>query len=516
MSNSNRDKIKKVIDNKIKNVHPDKQKEIYEEFEWSSITGEVALFKEIKKYLGINKPVNKYTDEYWIIRGWDKKPASIKLKKNGHSPFSLEFWMEKGYSKDEAEYIRNSKRPIRKEYWLEKGYDEEESIRLASEHKNSNDRKGTNAVKKRSYKDRRLSSKRCYEYWLDYHMGDEEKAKESLRKHQANSSLEKCIEKHGEEKGYEVWKERQVKWQATLKSKSKEELDDINKRKAWTNHVSDMGKDELVDYLMKSNRFMRKEEFVKRHGSWKENKSNLLLKDIETVYNSVSTWQWMVLGVFSLEDCEKFMTENFDNYDPNVSLQTSGNNYYSYKRKGLVFNDIMSILKDRPHLLNKEEFIERHVNTTRFKYNSVKKIYDSVSMDQWCVLGIETLDDCREFLITNMSYDEEMSSSTFKVGYGTCMFVDEGLLRSTYEIAFYEKLVERGIDFDLEKYYPNSSMRCDFYVNGVYVEIAPMYYNIEEYRIKMDKKEKLFGCYVMTTTDISDYDDFIDSILTRD
>lgn len=515
MHTSNRSKIKKVIENKIKNIHPDKQKVIYEEFEWSNITGEVALFKAIKNYLGISKPVNKYADEYWIVRGWDKKPASIKQNKTGHSPFSLEFWMDKGYTKNEAEYIRNSKRPIRKEYWMEKGYDEEESTRLAYEHKKNNDFKGSNRAKERTRDEHRLSSKRCYEYWLSYHMGNEEKAIESLRKYQSHFSLQKCIDKHGDEDGYGIWKERQVKWQATLNSKSKEEQDNINKRKSWTHNLNSINKEDLVEYLVKSNRFVCKDEFIKRHKSWKENRSNLLLKDIETVYDSVSIWQWIVLGVYGLEDCEKFMTENFDDYDPNVSTQTSGCNYYSYKRKGLEFNDIMRILKDRAHLMSKEEFIDSYKNTTHFKYNSVKKIYGGVSMDQWCVLGVETIDDCRKFLIDNMGYDEELSYSTFKVGYGTCMFVDEGMLRSTYEIAFYEKLMERGIDFELERCYPNSSMRCDFYVDGVYVEIAPMYNNIEEYRTKMDKKEKLFGCYVLTTTDVSDYDDFIDSILKR-
>ena len=45
-------------------------------------------------------------------------------------------------------------------------------------------------------------------------------------------TLEKCIAKYGEEEGRRIWQERQDKWQATLKSKSQEEIDDINKRKS--------------------------------------------------------------------------------------------------------------------------------------------------------------------------------------------------------------------------------------------------------------------------------------------
>jgi hypothetical protein len=44
-------------------------------------------------------------------------------------------------------------------------------------------------------------------------------------------SLAGYIEKHGKEQGYIKWKTRQEKWQRTLKSKSPEEIANINKRK---------------------------------------------------------------------------------------------------------------------------------------------------------------------------------------------------------------------------------------------------------------------------------------------
>lgn len=55
------------------------------------------------------------------------------------------------------------------------------------------------------------------EYWLKQTGNDLEKAKELLIKRQSTFSLEKCIEKYGEEKGLERWVERQEKWHKNYK-----------------------------------------------------------------------------------------------------------------------------------------------------------------------------------------------------------------------------------------------------------------------------------------------------------
>lgn len=58
-----------------------------------------------------------------------------------------------------------------------------------------------------------------------------EEAQEALSKRQSTFSLEKCTQKHGEEKGKKKWKDRQTRWQNTLMSKSGEEISEINSRK---------------------------------------------------------------------------------------------------------------------------------------------------------------------------------------------------------------------------------------------------------------------------------------------
>lgn len=75
------------------------------------------------------------------------------------------------------------------------------------------------------------------EYFLKQTNGDEEEAKKLLSERQSTFSLEKCIEKYGEEKGREVWQERQDKWQNTLNSKDPKEIERINKSKFSKNKV---------------------------------------------------------------------------------------------------------------------------------------------------------------------------------------------------------------------------------------------------------------------------------------
>jgi very-short-patch-repair endonuclease len=59
----------------------------------------------------------------------------------------------------------------------------------------------------------------------------EAEAKELIRERQTTFSLEKCIEKYGEEAGKEIFENRQSKWQSTLNSKPEDEIKRINAAK---------------------------------------------------------------------------------------------------------------------------------------------------------------------------------------------------------------------------------------------------------------------------------------------
>lgn len=70
---------------------------------------------------------------------------------------------------------------------------------------------------------------------VDYYLKrgfSEAEAKQKVKERQTTFSKEKCIEKYGEEEGLKIFNDRQKKWQETLKSKSPEEIERINKAKA--------------------------------------------------------------------------------------------------------------------------------------------------------------------------------------------------------------------------------------------------------------------------------------------
>ena len=69
------------------------------------------------------------------------------------------------------------------------------------------------------------------EYYLaqGYTHGESE---ELLSERQTTFSLNKCTERYGEAEGTKIWKERQDKWQDTLNNKSKEEIEEINRKKS--------------------------------------------------------------------------------------------------------------------------------------------------------------------------------------------------------------------------------------------------------------------------------------------
>ena len=253
--------ISNLIDKKIKNCKPEFKQEIisYVLDNYKMDYNESKILKLIKqKY---NFPANgKQCINYWISRGYSFDESKVILyeykksnpnNKKRISPFSREFYINKinpltnkKYTEEEADYARNSIRPIRKEYWIKQGYSEEEAIIKAKESKSNNDRssKGKKIVK--------VNNKLSIDYWILRGYSEEE-AKNNISKLQVTFSKDKCIEKHGYKKGIKIWENRQIKWQNTLLSKSSEEIEEINLKKAFYSNLSSLTKEEKHKVLSK-------------------------------------------------------------------------------------------------------------------------------------------------------------------------------------------------------------------------------------------------------------------------
>lgn len=117
-----------------------------------------------------------------------------------------------GHSSNTSDLERKQRSPKCIEFY-EKRYPDlthEEHIRMMNEHKAS--------VK--SILQDKTNQCMCMEHWLSKGLTEEqalEKLQEEYKKR--TFTLEKCIEKYGEEKGMKIFEERQIKWQKTLHSK---------------------------------------------------------------------------------------------------------------------------------------------------------------------------------------------------------------------------------------------------------------------------------------------------------
>lgn len=106
-----------------------------------------------------------------------------------------------------------------------------------------------------------------------------------------------------------------------------------------------------------------------------------------------------------------------------------------------------------------------------------------------------------------------------KTKYGYFSYTENNtLLRSRNERIFYELLTTHGfkenIDFNIDKKYPNSSLRYDFYLfeKNIYVEIADMF-DSDGYLDKMISKNKLFNSIILKPKDIPT---FIEDLFKND
>lgn len=423
-------KIKTCLD-KVGNLHPVLYEKMFNDLHNYEEKANVQKLKSLVTKLLQIPESGRYTINYWISRGWTESEAyyrskeQSKTKQHRYSPFSKEFWMEKinpitgkNYTEDEADFHRNTLRPIKKEYWMMKGHSEEESIQLANKCKNDNNKKGSVKRSKQSTEFKRSTNRLCVEYWL-LRGHTEEEAKEFIKERQNIFTLEKCVQKYGEEEGFRVWKQRQDKWQNTLKNKSEEEILSINARK-----------------------------------------KSILMKD--TIEETIE--------------------------------------YYKKNRGMILFSSIKEL----------NEFIEKDLLENPYKkYWFSEKYLNDIPKIQLEILGIdekELLSNIEQFFTNEIFILKNGKTQAYN------KWTKHGLLRSSYEIYFYEKFTENfpNVPIKIDKKYPNSLLRYDFYINDeIFIEICPKYGKNKNYTLKMDKKKENFNCMLLKTT--KDIDTFIEN-----
>lgn len=296
----------------------------------------------------------------------------------------LEFWLERGYSAEEAKQKTAHQIEIRlgsncKLYWIKKGYSEEEAKQLVFEEQS---RRLKKSYSTRDELYRKEKSIRCIEYWLkrgyseydaniqvksiqsnygkrakgkvpphkqntniEYYLNlgyNEEEAKLELSNRQNTFSLAKCISKYGEDVGAFIFEQRQITWQNTLNKKTPEELDEINRKKS--NKLSFVNLSELKEktgifYIIKIS----------------ESHIKIGITSKKTVYNRYTTED--------LNGCE-------------ILLQKSTNLYYSFLYEQCIKNMLSK------HKIKKKDQIKNFgytetFNVEEYTINEIFKIMEN-------------------------------------------------------------------------------------------------------------------------------------------
>jgi len=168
----------------------------------------INSFKEEHKIIA----VGKFTKRYWLSRGWPRDQISEltnsnpRNKTNLSSPMTTNHWLTKinpltdsFYTNEEADFKIKSHRKMNIEYWVNRGFSKDEAIIKISEYQRENGNKFSdkNKTSPEKYSDRTWTQ---LNYWIKKGYSSEE-ANLILSKKQDKTSLSSFINRYGEEDG---------------------------------------------------------------------------------------------------------------------------------------------------------------------------------------------------------------------------------------------------------------------------------------------------------------------------
>jgi hypothetical protein len=246
----------------------------------------------------INYPETIYDTRFLTSMGWDIK--DVKTFISGKQKQNSQILSIDKKNNPEKYYEKNIKR---KEYWMKKGYSEEESKKIISES-------------------------------------------------QKTFSKEICIKKHGEERGIEIFKERQLRWVKSMVSNVN--IDEIRKKQ---NSYINKSFNEMID-----------------RSSFLDETRNIILKGIEN--NDVNEFIDFVLlniDVKSLSDLIPFINSKIIQKRYSVTYNTIKDLFYS-KVVGVVQTGIYGVPVYHNGVRYKS--IKEYKLSLLFETNNVEFVYE--------------------------------------------------------------------------------------------------------------------------------------------
>ena len=207
---------------------------------------------------------------------------------------------------------------------------------------------------------------------------------------------------------------------------------------------------------------------------------------------------------------------------------------YKLKNWTNKYGDQLGITKFREMIISNGGFVPNDLNDVKVfllkqinpidVYLPLSRIVKKIPSYVWQL--IKKPDNIEKWLCEFINFKCPYGNIVFKNGKTKPkglyqMHVDDKLLRSSNEIYFYILLKEKGlknhIDFEIEKEYNNSRMKCDFFLSkgNVYVELVGGDRS-SEYKIyleKMEFKKQTFGSVLLSNQ--KEYEEYIDKYVKQ-
>jgi hypothetical protein len=177
---------------------------------WNEENALVELGKRNKEL----KQRNRLCVEYWLNKGFSVEEAINEISKQQQKSSkyvktyrgkSKQMLSDKGYSEEDIKRICLT--PANIEFWINKGFSENEAKNIISKNQ-------TEAAKQVDFEKRLIPSN--IEYWVEKGFNYQQ-AKLKVTERQTTFSLDICLQKYGEEDGLKRFNERQIKWLTNYK-----------------------------------------------------------------------------------------------------------------------------------------------------------------------------------------------------------------------------------------------------------------------------------------------------------
>lgn len=206
--------ILNLIEARLPNLHTSLKTELVSQLSSLYPCKKHVLYSAINSFKKEHKiiAVGKFTKRYWSSRGWPEDQISEltisnpRNKNNLSSPMTINHWLTKInpatnslYTREEAEFKIKSHRKMNIEYWLNRGFSKDEAILKISEYQRENGNKFSDKNKKypEKYSDRTWTQ---LDYWIKKGYSIDESI-QIISKKQNKVSISSFINRYGEEVG---------------------------------------------------------------------------------------------------------------------------------------------------------------------------------------------------------------------------------------------------------------------------------------------------------------------------